>query len=55
MIDNGTADPPRTARAARHVGVLGDRDRLDVVPALRRLADIDTAQRRHPWDGRRPS
>jgi hypothetical protein len=29
-------------------GVLGDRDPLDVVAALRRLADIDQAKRRHP-------
>jgi hypothetical protein len=28
--------------------VLGDRDRLDVVTALRRLAEIDKATRRHP-------
>jgi hypothetical protein len=29
-------------------GVLGDRHRIDVVAALRRLADIDKATRRHP-------
>jgi hypothetical protein len=34
-------------------GVLGDRDRLDVVAALRRLADIDKAKRLHPSKGRR--
>jgi hypothetical protein len=32
--------------------VLGDRDRLDVVAALRRLADIEKAKRRHPSGGR---
>jgi hypothetical protein len=36
-------------------GVLGDRDRLDVVVALRRLAEIDKAKRRHPSNGRRPT
>jgi hypothetical protein len=29
-------------------GVLGDRDRLDVVAALRRLAEIGKAKGRHP-------
>jgi hypothetical protein len=30
----------------------GDRDRLDVVVALRRLPEIDEAKRRHPSGGR---
>jgi hypothetical protein len=33
-------------------GVLGDRDGLDVVVALCRLAEIDQAKRRHPPSGR---
>ena len=35
-------------------GVLDDRDRLDLVAALRRLADIDKATRRHPSARGRP-
>jgi hypothetical protein len=33
-------------------GVLGDRDRLDVMTALRRLAAIERTKRRHPSGGR---
>jgi len=33
-------------------GNLGDRDRRDVIDALRRLAEIDKATRRHPSNGR---
>jgi hypothetical protein len=36
------------ARSVAMSGVLGDRDRLDVVIALRRLAEIEEATRRHP-------
>jgi hypothetical protein len=36
-------------------GHLGDRDRRDVIDALRRLAEIDKAARRHPSNGHRPS
>ena len=42
---------PRACTVAMS-GVLGDRDRLDVVAAVRRLADIDKAKRRHPSNGR---
>ena len=59
MIDNVTDDPTpedleQLARSVAMSGVLGDRDRLDVVTALRRLAEIDKAKRRHPSAGRRP-
>jgi hypothetical protein len=36
------------ARSVSMCGVLSDRDRLDVVAALRRLAEIDQAKRQHP-------
>ena len=57
MIDNVTDDPTaedleQLARSVAMSGVLGDRDRLDVVVALRRLAEIDKAKRRHPSGGR---
>ena len=42
------------ARSVAMAGVLGDRDLLDVVAALRRLADIEKAVRRHPAAGDRP-
>lgn len=50
MIDRVT-DPPtpeeleQLARSVAMSGVLGDRDRLDVVEALRRLADIEQSKR----------
>ncbi len=50
-----TPTPEHLEQLARSVamsGVLGDRDRLDVVVALRRLAEIDKAKRRHPSGGR---
>jgi hypothetical protein len=46
-------DLEQLARSVAMSGVLGDRDRLDVVAALRRLADIDKAVKRHPSNGRR--
>jgi uncharacterized protein YegP (UPF0339 family) len=56
IIDGVTdATPEELEQLARSVamsGVLGDRDRLDVVIALRRLAEIDKAKRRHPSGGR---
>ena len=49
MTDDPTPeDPKQLARSVAISGVLGDRDRLDVVVALRRLAEIDKAKRRHP-------
>jgi hypothetical protein len=53
--DPTTEDLEQLARSVAISGVLGDRDRVDVVAALRRLADIDKATRRHPSNGRRPS
>ena len=58
MLDRVTDDPTREdleqlARSVAMSGVLGDRDRLDVVTALRRLADIDKSKRRHPAGGRK--
>jgi hypothetical protein len=41
-------DLEQLARSVAMSYVLGDRDRLDVVTALRRLAEIDKATRRHP-------
>jgi hypothetical protein len=41
------------ARSVAMSGVFGDRDRLDVVAALRRLADNHKAVKRHPSGGRR--
>ncbi len=57
MIDRVTDDPTpedleQLARSVTMSGVLGDRDRLDVVAALRRLSEIDKATRRHPSAGR---
>ena len=53
MTDNPTPeDLEQLARSVAMSGVLGDRDRLDVVVALRRLAEIDKAKRRHPSGGR---
>lgn len=41
MIDDPTAeDLEQLAHSVSMSGVLGDRDRLDVVPTLRRLAEI---------------
>jgi hypothetical protein len=45
-------DLEQLARSVAMSGVLGDRDRLDVVAALRRLAEIDKAAARHPSDRR---
>lgn len=45
-------DLEQLARSVAMSGVLGDRERLDVVAALRRLADIDKSKRRHPSGGR---
>ena len=47
-------DLEQLARSVAMSGVLGDRDRLDVVAALPRLADIEKATKRHPSNGRRP-
>lgn len=60
MIDEVTDDPTpedleQLARSVAMSGVLGDRDHLDVVVALRRLAEIDKAVKRHPSNGRRSS
>ena len=57
-LDRVTDDPTpedleQLARSVAMSGVLGDRDRLDVVVALRRLAAIDKAKGRHPAGGRR--
>ena len=57
MIGTVTDEPTpedleQLARSVAMSGVLGDRDRLDVVAALRRLADIDKATKRHPAGGR---
>ncbi len=58
-IDQVTDDDEPTAgdlekltRSGAITGVLGDRDRLDVVATLRRLAEIDEAKQRHPSGGR---
>ena len=45
-------DLEQFVRSVAMSGVLGDRDRLDVVVALGRLAEIDKATRRHPSGGR---
>ena len=53
VIDDPTPEElEQLARSVAMSGVLGDRDRLEVVAALRRLADIDKAKRRHPSAGR---
>jgi hypothetical protein len=47
--------PEELEQLARSVAMsaqLGDRDRQDVIDALRRLAAIDKAKRRHPSGGR---
>ena len=59
MIDRVTDEPTpeeleQLARSVAMSGALGDRDRIDVVSALRRLAEIDKATRRHPATRRRP-
>ena len=59
MIDRVIDEPTpeeleQLARSVAMSGALGDRDRLDVVAALRRLADIEKATRRHPSNRRRP-
>jgi hypothetical protein len=52
-IDDPTPeDLEQLARSVAVSGVLGDRDRLELVAALRRLADIDKATRSHPSAGR---
>jgi len=48
-------DLEQFARSVAMSGVLGDRDRLDVVVALRRLAELDKATKRHPSNRRRPA
>ncbi|WP_373070753.1 hypothetical protein [Gemmatimonas sp.] len=59
MINRVTDDEPtpedleQLVRRVAMSGVLGDNDRLDVVVALRRLAEIDKAKRRHPSGGGR--
>ena len=46
MTDNPTPEQlEQLARSVAMSGVLGDRDRIDVVTALRRLAEIDRAKR----------
>jgi hypothetical protein len=56
---NATEQTPehleQLARSVAMSGVLGDRDRLDVVIALRRLAEIDKASKRHPSNRRTPA
>jgi hypothetical protein len=53
VTDNPSpVDLEQLARSVAMSGVLGDRDRLEVVKALRRLAAIDRAKRRHPSNGR---
>ncbi|HUV19659.1 MAG TPA: hypothetical protein VMW33_14350 [Ilumatobacteraceae bacterium] len=55
MTDNPTPeDLEQLARSVAMIGVLGDRDRLDVVAALRRLAELDKTVRSHPSGWRRP-
>lgn len=56
MIDNVTDGPTpgeleQLARSVAMSGVLGDHDRIDVVDALRRLAEIDKVNKRHPSNG----
>jgi hypothetical protein len=58
MIDCATDDPTpegleQLALSVAMPGVLDDRDRLDVVTALRRIAEIDATKRRHPSGGGR--
>ena len=53
MIDQVTVDPTpedlkQLARSVAMSGVLGDRDRLDVMAALRRVAEIGKTTKRHP-------
>ena len=48
VTDPTPEDLEQLARSVAMSGVLGDRDRLDVVVALRRLAAIDDAVRRRP-------
>jgi hypothetical protein len=45
-------DLEQLGRSVAMSGARGDRDRLDVVAALRRLADIDQETKRHPSGGR---
>jgi len=45
-------DLEQLARSLAMAPVLGQRDRQDVIDALRRLAAIDKAKRRHPSGGR---
>jgi hypothetical protein len=59
MIDRVTDYPTpedleQLARSVAMSGAVGDRDRLDVVAALHRLADLDKATRRHPSNRHRP-
>jgi hypothetical protein len=61
MIDGVTVDGPtpeqleQLARSIAMSGALGDRDRLDVVAALRRRAEFEKAVKRHPSNRRPPS
>jgi hypothetical protein len=49
VTDNPTPeDLEQLARSVAMSGVLGERDRLEVVIALRRLAEIEKTKRRHP-------
>jgi hypothetical protein len=48
--------PEQLEQLARSIAMsanLGGRDRRDIIDALRRLAEIDKAARRHPSTGRR--
>jgi hypothetical protein len=59
MIDVVTNDPrpedlEQLARLVAMSGALGNRDRLDVVVALRQLADLKQAVKRHPSTGNGP-
>jgi hypothetical protein len=57
MIDTVTDDPTpeeleQIARSLAMAPHLGERDRQAVIEALRRLAEIERAKRRHPSGGR---
>ena len=56
MIDSVTDVEPeeleQLARSLAMAPVLGERDRQAVIDALRRLAEINKAKRRHPSGGR---
>ena len=53
--DPSPEDLEQLARSVAMSGVLGDRDRLEVVAALRRLAEVEKAKRRYPSGATSPS